>query len=69
MPLISQVVLLCFAVVTVFHALLLGRKLICVSTTAYVSKLSARLHPPVEPPFSKIGLAWTARLYWKSTHI
>ena len=56
--------------VTVFHAVLLGRKRICVSTTASVAKLSARLHLLVEPPLSMSGLATaTASVYWKSTHI
>ena len=66
MPLITQVALLRFAGVTVFHALLLARKLICVSITASVNKLSARLRLLVEPPLGKIGLA-RARLYRKST--
>ena len=55
--------------VTVFHALLLGHKLIGVSTTASVTKLYARLHLLVEPPSWIIGLARAAILYWKSTHL
>ena len=54
----SLVVTLGFLLVfTVFHALLLARKLICVSITASVNKLSARLRLLVEPPLGKIGLA------------
>ena len=66
MPLISQVALLCFTGVTVFHALLLARKPIFVSITASVNKLSARLRLLVKPPLGKISLA-RARLYRKST--
>ena len=68
MPLITEVSLLRFTGVTVFHALLLARKPICVSITASVNKLSARLRLLVEPPFWNIGLA-RAQLERKSTPI
>ena len=68
MPLITEVSLLRFTGVTVFHALLLARKPICVSITASVNKLSARLRLLVEPPFWNIGLA-RAQLDRKSTPI
>ena len=68
MPLLTEVSLLRFTGVTVFHALLLARKPICVSITASVNKLSARLRLLVEPPFWNKGLA-RARLYWKTTLI
>ena len=68
MPLIIQVALLRFTGVTVFPALLLARKLICVSITASVNKLSARRRLLVEPPFWNKGLT-RARLYRKTTLI
>ena len=61
--------LLCFTGATVFHALLLGRKVIFVSTTASVNKVSARHHLLVEPPSLIIFLANAVNLYWKSTHL
>ena len=71
MPLITEVSLLRFTGVTVFHALLLARKPICVSITACVKKLFALLHILVEPPCfeSAIFTAFAPFLYWKSTLI